>query len=181
MRYRRLLKLDIQRHLHRVVPADVQAPHSEARPHLLSVPLEAHASITASANTPVPEDYPAEICSGREINPHGHNRPVGRDNVPPAGADPRRHEYGRLHLKGPNPIHRYLSEMNRVLHKERPLCGRLPQRNHIENNRRDRLVLLISEGGIVHIPSCRDRINPQHLVFFLGPTPYHRSPNESPH
>ena len=116
MRYCRPLKIDIRRRLHRVVPVDNQAPHSEARPHLLLVPLEAPASIPSSANTLVPEGDPAEIYSGREINPDGHNRSVGRDNVPPAGADPRRHEYGRLHLMEPNPIFHCHNGLYRVRH-----------------------------------------------------------------
>ena len=38
-------------------------------------------------NTLVPEGDPAEICSGREINPDGHNRPIGRDIVPSTERD----------------------------------------------------------------------------------------------
>jgi hypothetical protein len=63
--------------------------HSDARPLLLAVPLEAPSGITTSANASVTEGNPAEGCSDREIDPDGHNWPVGRGNVPSGGADPR--------------------------------------------------------------------------------------------
>ncbi len=63
--------------------------HSEARPLVLAVPLEAPAGNTTSANASVAEGNLAEGCSGREIDADYHNWPVGRGNVPSSWADPR--------------------------------------------------------------------------------------------
>ena len=35
-----------------------------------------------------------ETCPRRQINPHGHNRPVGRDDIPSAGRCSRHNKFG---------------------------------------------------------------------------------------
>jgi hypothetical protein len=126
--------------------------HPEAPPHPLAVPHAAPAGTTTYVNTPVLERDSSPIPADREINPDGHNRPVGRLDDP-AGRSARDEKVGVRPGKS-YPINHRLNKMRCVRHHKSPPRGRLPQRD--KHSRYTPVVLQLSPHTTHHLVRARD-------------------------